>query len=155
MLEILQKKSDLRQVKKEMLRSHSRNIYKADNDSIHVSDIPEIQEVSQEIERRRIERGATSGFERQYHRVATEYFGGMYRVLAQLQQTMPPGGKLALVVGDQMSYFRVPIRTARLLSLVACRKLAYKEIETIVWRTRHATATKMEIEEHILILERQ
>jgi hypothetical protein len=54
-----------------------------------------------------------------------------------------------------MSYFQVPIRTARLLSLVACRKLQYAEAETIVWRTRRATATKMDIEEHILVLERQ
>ena len=119
-----------------------------------MADIPEIQKVAEEIEHRRIERGATSGFERLYHRVVTEYFGGMYRVLKQLQQTMPPGGRLALVVGDQMSYFRVPIRTARLLSLVAHRKLDYAEVETVVWRTRRATATRMDIEEHILLLER-
>jgi site-specific DNA-adenine methylase len=155
LLGFLAKKSDLRQVKEEMLRSHTRNIYVADDDSAYVADVPEIQELSQEIEQRRIERGATSGFERLYHRVVTEYFGGMYRVLEQLQQVMPSGGRVALVVGDQMSYFQVPIRTANLLSLVARRKLEYDEVETIVWRTRHATATKMDIEEHILILKRQ
>ncbi|MBC8448875.1 MAG: DNA methyltransferase [Chloroflexi bacterium] len=155
LLGFIGEKGDLRRVKKEMLRSHTRNVYVADDDSVYVADIPEIQEVAQEVERRRVERGATSGFERLYHRVVTEYFGGMCRVLEQLQQVMSPGGKLALVVGDQMSYFRVPIRTARLLSLVACRKLHYAEVETIVWRTRRATATNMDIEEHILILERQ
>jgi DNA modification methylase len=155
LLGFINEKGDIRQVKKEMLRSHTRNIYVADNDSVHVADIPEIQEIAQEIERRRIERGATSGFERLYHRVVTEYFGGMYQVLEQLQQVMPLGGKLALVVGDQMSYFQVPIHTAKLLSLVACRKLHYTEVETIVWRARRATATGMDIEEHILILERQ
>jgi DNA modification methylase len=154
LLGFIRERGDLRRVKQEMLRSHTRNIYKADNDSTYVADVPEIQEAAEEIERRRTERGATSGFERLYHRVVTEYFGGMYRVLEQLQQVMPLGGKLALVVGDQMSYFRVPIRTARLLSFVACRKLNYKEVETIVWRTRRATATRMDIEEHILILER-
>jgi hypothetical protein len=118
-----------------------------------VSDIPEIQAVAREIESKRLERRATSGFERLYHRVVTEYFGGMYRVLEQLQQIIPSGGKLALVVGDQMSYFRVPIYTAKLLSLVARRKLHYREVETIVWRTRRATATRMDVEEHILILE--
>ena len=151
----IREKSDLRQMKKKMMRSHTRNIYVADNDSDYVADVPEIQAVAQEIERRRIERGATSGFERLYHRVVTEYFGGMYRVLEQLQQVMSPGGKLALVVGDQMSYFRVPVRTAKLLSLVARRKLGYAEVETLVWRTRRATATKMNVEEHILILERR
>jgi hypothetical protein len=155
LLGFIAQKSDLRRVKEEMLRSHTRNIYVADDDSAYIADIPEIQELSQEIEQRRIERGATSGFERLYHRVVTEYFGGMYRVLEQLQQVMPPGGQVALVVGDQMSYFQVPIRTAELLSLVACRKLDYREAETLVWRTRRATATNMDIEEHILILERR
>jgi len=155
LLGFISEKSDLRRVKEEMLRSHTRNVYVADDDSAHVADVPEIQEIAQEVERRRIERGATSGFERLYHRVVTEYFGGMYRVLEQLQRVMSPGGKIALVVGDQMSYFRVPIHTAKLLSLVARRKLEYAEVEAIVWRTRRATATKMDIEEHILILERQ
>lgn len=151
----IRQKSDLRSIKNAMLRSHTRNIFVADNDSMYVHDIPEIQAIAQEIEQQRIERGATSGFERLYHRVVTEYFGGMYRVLEQLQQVVRPGGKVALVVGDQMSFFRVPVRTAHLLRLIACRTLDYKESETLVWRTRRATATRMDIEEHILILERQ
>lgn len=154
LLEFMQSKQDLRSVKKEMLRSHTRNVYVADNDAQYVADIPEIQTLSDQIEARRIERGATSGFEKLYHRVVVEYFGGMYRVLEQLQQIMPVGSKLAFVVGDQMSYFRIPIRTAELLSLVACRKLAYRETERLLWRTRKATATQMDIEEHILVLER-
>jgi hypothetical protein len=155
LLGFIREKADLRQVKQIMLRSHTRNVFVADDDSRYVADIPEIQEVAQEVEARRLERGATSGFERLYHRVVTEYFGGMYRALEQLQQVMLSGGRLALVLGDQMSYFRVPIRTARLLSLIACRKLCYSEVETRVWRTRRATATGMDVEEHILILERQ
>lgn len=154
LLGFIQEKADLRTIKKEMLRSHTRNVYVADRDSDFVSDVPEIQQLSQEIEKRRVERGATSGFEKLYHRVVTEYFGGMYRVLEQLQQIMPVGGKVALVVGDQMSYFRVPIYTARLLSLVAQQKLNYVEAETLLWRTRKSTVTKMDVEEHILILER-
>lgn len=69
LLGFVRKKSDLCQMKQGMLRSHTRNIYKADNDSAYVADIPEIQEMAEEIEHRRIERGATSGFERLYHRV--------------------------------------------------------------------------------------
>lgn len=154
LLGFIKDRDDLRNVKEGMLRSHTRNIFKADDDSQFVADIPEIVSLAQTIERKRVERGATSGFERLYHRVVTEYFGGMYRVFAELEKVMPPGGKLALVVGDQMSYFQVPIRTAELLSLVACRKLAFREIETRLWRTRLATATRRDVEEHILILER-
>lgn len=155
LLGFVREKVDLRHLKETMLRSHTRNIFVADNDAAYVADVPEIQAVIQEVEAKRIERGATSGFERLYHRVVAEYFGGMYRVLEQLQQVVPPGGKLALVVGDQMSYFQVPIYTAKLLSILACRKLSYTEVQTVIWRTRRATATRMNIAEHILILERQ
>ncbi len=154
LLGFMRAKSDLRQVKETMLRSHTRNIFVDDDDSKHVVDIPEIQQVASEIEKVRKIRGATSGFEKLYHRVVTEYFGGMYRLLEQLQQVMPAHSKLALVVGDQMSYFRVPIRTARLISIVASRKLRYREVETLLWRTRRATATRVDVEEHILMLER-
>jgi hypothetical protein len=154
LLELIQDRRDLRELKENMLRSHTRNIFKADDDSRFVADIPELQQLAQSIEEKRVGRGATSGFEKLYHRVVTEYFGGMYRVLEQLQQVMPHGSKLAFVVGDQMSYFQVPIYTSRLLSLVATRKLAYREIETKLWRTRIATATRQNVEEHILILER-
>jgi DNA modification methylase len=154
LLGFMRGKDDLRHVKETMLRSHTRNIYVADSDSSYVKDIPEIWSIAEEVETERIRRKATSGFERLYHRVVTEYFGGMYRVLEQLQRVMPRGSKLALVVGDQMSYFRVPIHTAKLLSHIASRKLLYRELETVVWRTRLATATKASVEEHILFLER-
>jgi DNA modification methylase len=154
LLGFMRGRDDLRQVKESMLRSHTRNIYVDDADSTYVEDVPEVRSLAQEIEAARIRRNATSGFERLYHRVVTEYFGGMYRVLEQLQQVMPAGSKLALVVGDQMSYFRVPINTAKLISLIAGRKLRYRELETLIWRTRVATATRANVEEHILILER-
>jgi hypothetical protein len=154
LLGFMQSKSDLRAIKEEMLRSHTRNIYTTDNDSQYVADVPAVQKLAQEIEQRRLERGATSGFERLYHRVVTEYFGGMYRVMEQLQQVMPVGGKIAFVVGDQFSYFRTPIYTAQILNQIACQKLNYREVETVLWRTRKSTVTKMDVEEHILILER-
>lgn len=154
LLEFMRSKTDLRTIKENMLRSHTRNIYSADNDSVYITDLPEIQQVAQEIEIKRIERNATSGFERLYHRVVTEYFGGMYRVLEQMQQITSAGAKLAFVVGDQMSYFQVPICTSHLLSLIACQKLRYRELETRLWRTRKATTTKKDVAEYILILER-
>ncbi len=146
-------KKELRNVKGNMLRSHTRNIYKADDDAAYVQDIREIVELSELIEKTRIARQGTSGFEKLYHRVVMEYFGGMHRVFEQLYHLMPSGGKLAIVVGDQKSFFRIPIRTAELLSIVA-QRLDFHEVETLVWRTRQATALKEEIEEHILILER-
>lgn len=153
LLGFIANRSDLKALKQDMLRSHTRNIYQRDHDADTIRDVSEIEELAGSIEQARIERGATSGFERLYHRVVREYFGGMHRVFEQLHQVMLPGGRLALVVGDQKSYFQVPIRTAHLLGLVAGR-LGFHEIETRIWRTRLATATREELEEHILILAR-
>ncbi len=67
------------------------------------------------IEERRIERGKTAGFERQYARVTKLYFGGMARHLSDLRTILRSGAQLAYVVGDQASYLRVMIRTGQLL----------------------------------------
>lgn len=154
LLGYVQNKVDLRAMKKEMLRSHTRNIYVADNDTKYIADIPEITSLAKTIEQRRIELGKTSGFEKLYHRVALEYFGGMVRVLREIETLMPVGGKIAFVVGDQMSYFRIPIYTAQLLTIAAERKTAFRHDETFLFRTRKSTVTKMDVEEHILVLER-
>jgi hypothetical protein len=154
LLKFITDKASLRTLKEQMLRSHTRNIYKDDHDADRVQDIPEIVDLAHSIEDRRIEKNATSGFEKLYHRVVLEYFGGMHRVFEQLYHVMPSGSKLAIVVGDQKSYFQIPIYTAHLLSLVA-QRLDFREIEIFTWRTRLATAIKEDIDERILILERR
>ncbi|GAH53918.1 unnamed protein product [marine sediment metagenome] len=53
-----------------------------------------------------------------------------------------------------MSFFRVPIRTAELLAEIA-ESLGYRVEEIELWRTRMATATKMQIDENILILSKR
>ncbi|MFW6158163.1 MAG: hypothetical protein ACOC8E_02260, partial [Planctomycetota bacterium] len=97
------------------------------------------------------EETSTSGFERQYHRVVTQYFGGMARHLTELRALLQPGAKLAYVVGDQASFLRVMIRTGQILAEVA-ESLGY-EVETIdLFRTRVATATAAQLREEVLVL---
>jgi len=77
----------------------------------------------------------------------------MYRHLACLFPRLRPGACCAYVVGDQMSYFRIPIRTAHLLADVAVK--AGYEVEGIeLWRTRRSTTTKLDLEENVLIIRR-
>src|SRR5208282_6809588 len=111
----------------------------------------EIQRIADEIERRRIELGKTSGFERMYARVTRLYFGGMARHLASLRTILRPGARLAYVVGDQASYLRVMIRTGEILADLA-RGLGY-EVESIdLFRTRRATATRAVLREEVVVL---
>jgi len=153
LLGLITSKNDLRVLKFGLLRSNTRNVFVADGDDNYVQDLPSIMRVAEEIEKTRQKLGKTSGFERLYHRVTRLYFGGMYRHLASLLPRLCPGARCAYVVGDQMSYFRVHIRTAQLLADVAT-KAGYQVEGIELWRTRRSTTTGIELEENILLLKR-
>lgn len=142
----------LRGYKKNLLRSNTRGVYKADDDDLWISDIPEIQHLAKTIEERRIKLGKTSGFEKLYARVTKLYFGGMARHFSELTNILKPGAKLAYVVGDQASYLRVMIRTGQLLASIA-EKTGYRVVRIDLFRKRFATATQEELREEVVILE--
>jgi hypothetical protein len=150
-LGFLDGKMALRSVKKNLLRSNTRNVYKDDDDDKWIEEFPEILEIADKIEQRRIELGKTSGFERMYPRVTKQYFGGMYRHFADLRSRLVPGAHLGYVVGDQASYLRIMIRTGQLLSKIA-NSLGYETLSLDLFRTRKSTATRSELREEVLVL---
>jgi DNA modification methylase len=151
LLGFVRNKEDLRALKRGLVRSNTRGVYKADDDDKWVAGHPEIKRISEEIEARRIELGKTSGFERLYARVTKLYFGGMARHLAELRTILRPGAHLAYVVGDQASYLRIMIRTGQLLADIA-QSLGYELVSIDLFRTRLATATKEELREEVVVL---
>jgi len=151
LLGFINSKEELRALKKSLLRSNTRGIYKGDSDDDYVKGFPEIQRIADNIENRRIELGKTSGFERLYHKVTRLYFGGMARHLIELQSVLKPGARLAYVVGDQASYLRIMIPTGKLIADIA-ESLGY-ELERIeVFRTRFSTVTKTNLNEEVVVL---
>ncbi|MBM3300339.1 MAG: site-specific DNA-methyltransferase, partial [Deltaproteobacteria bacterium] len=150
-LGFIKTKAQLREMKQQFIRSNTRGAYKDDDDDRWIADHAEIQHIAEAIEKRRLELGKTSGFEKQYGRVTRLYFGGMARHLADLRSVLRPGARLAYVVGDQASYLRVMIRTGSLLSDIA-QSLGYELIRTDLFRTRFATATKENLREEVVVL---
>jgi len=147
----IHERSDLHAMKRRLVRSNTRGVYRNDDDDAWISGDPEVERISAAIEARRIALGKESGFERMYHRVTKLYFGGMARHFASLSNVLRPGARLAYVVGDQASYLRVMIRTGEILAEVAGR--AGYEVEAIdLFRTRHATATNEQLREEVLVL---
>ena len=138
-------------MKRGLLRSNTRGVYKGDDDDQWLSDHGEIERIAERIEKRRVALGKTSGFERMYPRVTKLYFGGMQRHLADLRKILRPGARLAYVVGDQASYLRVMIRTGRLLAEIA-KSLGYEVLKIDLFRTRLATATREQLREEVLVL---
>ena len=151
LLGFVNSKEELRELKKGLVRSNTRGMYKGDDDDQWVADHAEIQRIAQEIEERRIELGKTSGFERLYAKVTKLYFGGMTRHLADLRAVLRPGAHLAYVVGDQASYLRVMIRTGQLLADIA-QSLGYEVVGIDLFRTRAATITKQHLREEVVVL---
>ena len=142
---------ELKNFKKTLLRSNTKGVYKGDNDDEYVKSFPEIQRIATEIEKRRIELGKTSGFEKLYHKVTKLYFGGMAKHLIELQSALKPGAYLAYVVGDQASYLQVMIRTGHIIAEIA-QTLGYEFIRIDLFRTRFSTATKTNLNEEVVIL---
>lgn len=151
LLGFIQNKAELRSLKEGLIRSNTRNVFKADQDDVWVSRHAEIQRIAQEIEDKRIALGKTSGFEKLYHRGVKLYFGGMAKHLADLRSILKPGAQLAYVVGDQKSYLQVMIRTGELLADIA-QGLGYELIGIDLFRTRLATATKEQMREEVVLL---
>ncbi len=151
LLGFLSNKQELQTLKRGLLRSNTRNVYKGDADDVWIAAHPEILRLAESIEARRIAMGKTSGFERLYARVTLLYFGGMARHLADLRGVLKPGAQLAYVVGDQASYLRVMIRTGQHIAAIA-QSLGYELVGIDLFRTRFSTTTKEEMREEIVVL---
>ena len=152
LLGFINNKDELRQVKKTFVRSNTRSVYKEDEDHKHILHLKSITDLAAQIEKRRLDLGKNSGFEKMYSKVTLQYFGGMARHLSNLRVSLREGAKLAYVVGDQASYLRVMIKTGELLALIA-ENLGYRVIDLELFRTRFSTASKEELREEVLLLE--
>ncbi len=151
LLGFIRNKQELRLLKEGLIRSNTRNVFKADHDDVWVSKHLEIQKIANSIEERRLALGKTSGFERLYHRAVKLYFGGMARHLADLRLVLRPGAQLAYVVGDQKSYLQILIPTGALLGDIA-QALGYELVGIELFRTRLSTATKEQMREEVVLL---
>ena len=151
LLGFIKNKTELRSLKKTLLRSNSRNVYKGDDDDKYIMNHKEILKTAEEIEKRRVELGKTSGFEKLYHKVTKLYFGGIARHLNNLKPFLSNNSYLGYVVGDQASFLQVYIPTGKIIANIA-EYLGYEVISIDLFRTRFATATKRDMNEEVVVL---
>ena len=136
----------LRKIKKSMIRSHSKNIYKYDTDAAHVKRYRAIQALAEDLERRV---HGKRGFVGLYPDVVRHYFGGMKRHFVALRRVLAPRARCAYVVGDQSSYCGVRIPTADVMSTIL-RSTGYRDVSIRKWRGRWSTTRSREISENIV-----
>ena len=151
LLEHVIDRESLRLIKRRMIRSHTKGIFKGDNDGSAVQSFPVIRRLVNEIQKR--VRTKTHGFAELYPTVVSEYFGGMARHLRALHSQLKPRSICAYVVGDQASYLQTHIHTARILETIA-KDSGYTSIGIRHLRSRWSTTTSRSIDENILLLRR-
>jgi hypothetical protein len=151
MLGFIKNRQDLKALKRNLIRSNTRGVYKGDDDDRWLKGNVTINKIAEQIEQRRIELGKDSGFEKLYGRVTLLYFGGMAKHFADLRSILKPGAQLAYVVGDQASYLRVMIRTGELIAMIA-QDLGYEVTGIDLFRTRFATASQEQLREEVVLL---
>lgn len=141
----------LQGVKKTMIRSHSKGIYKQDNDGEFVEGIESVHRVERELAAKASTK--TYGFAKLYPKIITEYFGGMRRHFRTLKPLMAAGGIAAYVVGEQATYLQTYTPTAAILGELA--QLEGFEIKEILpFRVRiGSTGGGRQIKEEILVLQ--
>jgi 16S rRNA G966 N2-methylase RsmD len=149
LLGFVEDRATLREIKSQMIRSHTKGIYATDRDSKHVSNHKSIQALAQIINKKAADK--TDGFARLYSTVLCEYFGGLKRHFKSVLPLIIPGGVCAYVVGDQSSYLQVHVPTAELLATVAV-DCGFEHVETRRWRERWSTTMSRHVTENILIL---
>jgi len=126
-------------------------VYAGDEDDKYLNGNRRVEALAQEIEAKRQELGKTYGFERMYHRVVRQFFGGMAHHFQSLKEFLAPGARLAYVVGDQASFFLVHIHTAEILAEIA-EECGYEVKSIDLWRERRSTASGSTLREDVLVL---
>ena len=139
----------VRDIKTQMIRSHTKGVYVTDRDGDLVAHHRAIQKLARAIDKRA--ESKTYGFARLYSKVLREYFGGLKLHFQAVLPLMAPGAMCAYVVGDQSSYLQVHIPTAKLLASLAV-ECGFEHIETRHWRHRWSTTMSRQISENILLL---
>jgi len=150
-LDLVSNIEDVRKIKKKMVRSSTRQVYKEDNEKHKILEITEVFNISNEIRARCKRDGDTSGFSKVYPKLVEEYFGGMYSHFESLYPLLKRGAKSYYLIGDSRSFKMVHIKTAEICGLIA-QKLGYKVELIEIFRNRTSTAHKDDLLENILIL---
>jgi len=147
--------NDLQKIKKSNIRSHTKNIYVADDEGeqVNIRDNDSVDSIMTEMEEIIEEEDISHGFGNYYPRVIEEYFAGMQRHFEQVFDLLSPGGIAAYVVGDSGSYWQVEVETAKILGELAENRVGFEEPEIRLWRNMSATTADYDdVEENILIL---
>jgi DNA modification methylase len=139
---------DLRGLRKRMMTSDAKAIYREIADREHVLHILEVLAVVAQLE----ERLGGRGWGWDYAFMAGQYFGGLLRVLQTVHRLLKPGGRFVLITGDSSHssvLVPVPALTARLGEAAG-----FAVEDVTVLRTRRSSSHRAGLTEAAVVLRR-
>jgi DNA modification methylase len=143
---------ELREIKRRMVRCHTKGIYVGDDEGREASRFMYVRTAVQALERRARKR--SDGFSGLYGRVISEYFGGMRKHLRAVYKSLKPRARCAYVVCDQQSLLGVYIDTPAILRRIA-ESTGFRFVKAVHWKRTKGSTGNRALTERILIFEKR
>ena len=146
LLDFVDSMEDVRKLKKTMIKSSTKLIYKESDSSKYVENNESINEITYNIKKALSDKNW--GFD--YPRMVKEYFGDMYLNMKSMYNLLEKEGKYVLVVGDQTCK-NILIPVGKILADMG-KEIGYKKAEIETHRVRRSTTHNFPLPEEDLIL---
>lgn len=140
---------ELRDLRKAMVISDAKAMYKDVTDSEEVKDVPSIQEIA--VRLREVHRDKNWGWD--YAFMTTQYFGGIFRVLKAVKPLIERHGRFILIVGES-AHSGIKIPLPEILAELG-ERAGYKYEEINILRRRRSSSHSYELCESEVILQRR
>jgi len=148
LLDFVKNMEDVQKLKKTMIKSSTKLIYKKDNYAEYIKNFESVQDVAEQVEKALFDKNW--GFD--YPRMIKEYFGGMYVCLKELHKVMKKGSYNLQVVGNQ-TYKNIVIPVGKIFVEMA-KNIGYTDAHIELFRTRRSTTHNIPLPEEIVVIKK-
>ena len=148
LLDFVKSMEDVAKIKKQMVKSSTKLIFKESDSSKFIDEFSSIEKISKEIAVKLKDK--SWGWD--YPRMVKEYFGDMYLCLRETKKILKKNAKFILVCGDQ-TIQGVFIPVCDILLEIA-KKLGYSETKKEKYRVRRSTGHNIPLPEDLVILKK-
>lgn len=148
LLDLVKSMDDIQKIKRQMVKSSTKLIFKESNSTIFSEKFHKVMAVSEKIYEQT--KNKNWGFD--YPRMVREYFGDMYLCLKEFYPLMKKNSHFILVVGDQtIKGVLIPVGD---ILITMAKEIGYKDCRKELFRIRRSTGHNLPLPEEIVILEK-
>ncbi len=148
LLDFVNSMADIQKLKRKMVKSSTKLIFKESDSAKAVQDFSEVNDVANNI----YEQTKYKNWGFNYPRMVREYFGDLYLCMGEIYPLLRDGGHFLLVVGDQtIKGVLIPVGD---ILITLAKTIGYNNCRKELFRMRRATNHKVPLPEEIVILQK-